>query len=814
MTTLDAARAFLGSGFMPLPIPPRSKNPGFNGWQRFTVTKKDLPQHFSGELNIGLLLGEPSRGLVDVDLDWPEAVRLAPRFLPATKMIGGRSGAPRSHYWYLAPGAKTVKLQDPDLLADKSKSGRAMIVELRSTGGQTVVAPSIHPSGEAYEWYGPLEPTVINPGDLRAAVMELAAAALLARRWPNLPRHDFALPFAGMLWYAGWSLDRALHFVEAIASAAGDAETPDRLRAVRDTYAKLEKGEKATAEPTLKRYLGAAACERLQAWLELIKRSSPDDAKQSKASAAPGVRTSAPQLQSAAAAGEEEELWEIPVPFHHHDLPSFPADVLPPWVRAFVEGLSVALQTPVDLSAMMALTACSAALAGKVRIQARRGWVEPLNLFVAAALSPANRKTATLEAIKRPLLAYEEQLVEDSRLAIAEERNERRTAERRLEHLQKKCAGLSGPDLADAKQEAKDLARQLAEWPEPKEPQLLADNTTPESLTSLLAEQGGRIAIFSAEGELFEAIAGRYSNGIPNFDVFLKGHSGEDMRVNRRNRVEIIKAPALVIGLAIQPDVIRGLAEKPGFRGRGLLGRFLYALPPSNLGKRLVRASPLEDAAREEYSLSVAALLRGPHMNLIRLSDQADDLLASFERWIEPQLAEGEALSPITDWAGKLAGAVVRLSGILHLAENVNRMSPWPELVLAPSVERAIEIGRYLIPHAKAAYGEMGADLKIDAARRVLRWIEERLRGEKKAIFTKREALRGCRSFRTADEIEPPLRLLEKHGYIRNLGDIRKTSIRPSEVYQINPLLAGGSQHVVDDLGRESLPESNWEDAA
>jgi hypothetical protein len=73
-----------------------------------------------------------------------------------------------------------------------------------------------------------------------------------------------------------------------------------------------------------------------------------------------------------------------------------------------------------------------------------------------------------------------------------------------------------------------------------------------------------------------------------------------------------VKAPAITVGLAVQPDVIRGLAEKPGFRGRGLLGRFLYALPPSLLGHRDPDSPPVPDEIRAAYRANVIALLNLP----------------------------------------------------------------------------------------------------------------------------------------------------------------------------------------------------------
>jgi hypothetical protein len=169
---LESARTYLARGYAVIPVPARKKIPVLKGWTDLRLSESDLSAHFNGTGNIGVLLGEPSGWLVDVDLDCEEAVALAPKFLPPTGAMSGRPGKPASHWWYVCEGIKTRKHQDP--VSNK------MIVELRSTGAQTVVGPSIHPSGEPYD---PLdgEPAVVDAGELAAAVAALAEAVTEAR---------------------------------------------------------------------------------------------------------------------------------------------------------------------------------------------------------------------------------------------------------------------------------------------------------------------------------------------------------------------------------------------------------------------------------------------------------------------------------------------------------------------------------------------------------------------------------------------------------------------------------------------------------
>ena len=151
-----AAHSYAQRGWSVIPVPLRSKNPGFDGWQRLRLTTETIHTHFNGQpQNLGVLLGEPSGWIVDVDLDHPRAVELAPQFLPATPAIFGRAGKSRSHWLYRATRPVATKKH-------KSKSA-GMIVELRSTGSQTVFPPSTHESGEAIAWVDETaEPTPIS----------------------------------------------------------------------------------------------------------------------------------------------------------------------------------------------------------------------------------------------------------------------------------------------------------------------------------------------------------------------------------------------------------------------------------------------------------------------------------------------------------------------------------------------------------------------------------------------------------------------------------------------------------------------------
>lgn len=170
MKPLEAARQYTRRGWSVIPIPYQSKNPGFKGWEQTRLKEEDLSTRFNGQpQNIGVLLGQPSGWVVDVDLDHLRCVELADQFLPPTPAVFGRPGKPRSHRIYCVSAPVATKKH-------KSKSAGTLL-ELRSTGAQTVFPPSTHVCGEPISWeMEGAEPAVVDPTELAAAVERLANA--------------------------------------------------------------------------------------------------------------------------------------------------------------------------------------------------------------------------------------------------------------------------------------------------------------------------------------------------------------------------------------------------------------------------------------------------------------------------------------------------------------------------------------------------------------------------------------------------------------------------------------------------------------
>jgi DNA primase len=497
--------------------------------------------------------------------------------------------------------------------------------------------------------------------------------------------------------------------------------------------------------------------------------------------------------------------WEEPIPLGAEIcLPHFPVDSLPDWLGRYAVAEAGATQTPIALAATTSLGACAGGLAGKFRVMVRPGWQEPTNLFVVNSLPPDERKSQVLRDALQPIQDLERRLQEEAAPRVAASACEHRILEGKVKSLEGKAAKAKPADVERLKTEAKEAARQLAAHQVPELPQLSCDDETPESLARLLARQGGRMLQASAEGTAFEICKGRYSD-TANFDVYLKGHAGDSLRTGRVTRdSDTVDRPALTVVLAVQPDVIAGLASEAQLRGRGFLARWLYSLPPSKVGRRLVRARPVPLEVERTYQDNLTRLWQleasadAPH--LLHFSEEADEALAEFERWLEPKLAPEEELSLLAGWANKLAGAVARLAGILHVADAVGRSVAWDFPIDAATVDKAINIGRdYFLPHAQAAFAQMGADQRLEDARRILRWIGDqahsvncvnRDRETSPLVFSGRDLhAKVFGGTRKVEQVEAAIDLSVKHLYLRPIyrEDHHGRGRKPSQKYGVNP---------------------------
>ncbi|MBI4235861.1 MAG: DUF3987 domain-containing protein [Chloroflexi bacterium] len=474
--------------------------------------------------------------------------------------------------------------------------------------------------------------------------------------------------------------------------------------------------------------------------------------------------------------------WDAPLPFEERAVPPFPTDALPGRVGEYVSALAEAYQVPADLPGVLVLGAGAAAGAGRVVVRLAPDWREPVNLYLLSVLASGERKSPTFVPVMHPLQERERELVAAGRPDAARAADEREVLDKALQNAKHEAARVKDGERDAAMQRVADLRRKLEECVVPPMPRLLADDATPEAVASLLA-QYGRIAIASTEGGIFETMAGRYSQGVPNLDVYLKGYSGDSLRVDRQGRPPAhVPRPALTMVLTVQPAVVQDLATKPGFRGRGLLARFLYSIPASMVGSRAVDAEPVPAALHQAWDATIRAILRLPDPppdkdeREMVLSPDAWAIFRDFRVTAETAMRPGGDLDGLQDWGNKYPGTVARIAGVLHLFKHADMGVPWDKPISPVTVQVAIEIGEYFAEHAKAAFAMMGADPAVADAKHVLAWI----RRERREAFAKQEVWQATRArFGKMPPLDTALHILEEQGFLRRETVNREGPGRP-----------------------------------
>jgi len=469
--------------------------------------------------------------------------------------------------------------------------------------------------------------------------------------------------------------------------------------------------------------------------------------------------------------------WDAPITFDTLTTPSIDANLLPDPVGNYVAALADSTETPIALGVMIALAVLATATRGRVRVAINEGHSEPCNLYTIAALPPGNRKSSVLSALTAPLVEWEREQAEMLGPEIAQQRSTRKSEEALLDQRRRRLHSID--DETERRREIENIARTEAGLkPVPALPSLIATDATPESLARALAEQAGVLSLISDEGGIVEVLSGLYTNGQANIDVFLKGWDGGALRVRRKDR-DLDLNPLLTVGLAVQPAVLANMAGKRAFAGRGVVERFLYAVPVSTLGERTHDRTAPRASLASDYAAAIRRILNAADSRLLMLAPEALAEWRDFQRAVEGMLKPGAKLADFAGWASKLPGQLARVAGLLHLAEHSGG-----NIIAKPTMTRALDLGALFIEHALAAFAEMGIDADTANARRCWRWIEGR------ATFTRGELTTAMRHSMNADLIGAALRLLGERSLIdggtAEPGTKRRT-------YQINPALHGGA---------------------
>ncbi len=259
----QTAEYWLSKGVYTVPLRSRSKRPKGKDWPHLRLVEEDFRNGvFKPGDNIGALWGEASDHATDIDLDLEEAVEVAPYILPETFMYG-RTNKEESHYIYRIVGAETHKWQVSEL---------GTIIEIRSTGAQSVIPPSRHPDGGIYfSSNNDVDFVELTKLDMERYADEVAVAAVFTRFYPTQgSRHDYVHACTGALCHQEWQEDKIKRVMGAVLTVIqeDEDELDDRKGSVVNTIEKHHAGDRTKGFTTLQDWISMPVIAALRRWTE------------------------------------------------------------------------------------------------------------------------------------------------------------------------------------------------------------------------------------------------------------------------------------------------------------------------------------------------------------------------------------------------------------------------------------------------------------------------------------------------------------------------------------------------------------------
>jgi hypothetical protein len=331
-----------------------------------------------------------------------------------------------------------------------------------------------------------------------------------------------------------------------------------------------------------------------------------------------------------------------------------------------------------------------------------------------------------------------------------------------------------------------------------KSTRYITDDVTSEKLVGLMKENNERMAILSSEGGLFETLSGRYHN-IPNLDVFLKGYTWDYLVVDRMHRSETLQAPALTIGLFVQPTVLQGLPAR--LVDRGLLGRFLYVNPESLRGRRNVVPKKVNSDIATHYFDNVQLLLSFETKEPITLSldDQAEEIFLDYIQRFEYRLKGDLNQESMKSWTERLPGHLLRIASLIHIVEHlqndINSLDSLNNSVGVSTMQKILGAAEYFIEHAKKAFGCIKTDEELEDAKYLWDILLGETKKEKvKSIIEEGEVKRQAiwkktkGKFTKAETLNRALYVLIERGYVRTKEKQNSGRGRTGTSIEINPI--------------------------
>ena len=479
----------------------------------------------------------------------------------------------------------------------------------------------------------------------------------------------------------------------------------------------------------------------------------------------------------------EPELWELPKPFDRAvSLPKLTEHCLPPKLREYLQAVSKYVQVAPEMGVLPMLSVLSLCVQGKAVIShPKSDHTEPLNIYTMTIAAPGERKSGCFKEFISPVNEYLIQHNEALRSAIRAYATKRAF----LENQRERCMKGAKADL----KKAQEYDKELADLKEVRELKLYVKDTTPEALAGELALHGGRMAVLDDEGSVFDVLAGLYSSGQVNINIFLEAYDGTPYTISRKTSGDLtLQDPLLTVGLMVQPAHYAQAMCNSQFSGRGFIHRFMFAFPEMRAGHLRFASPNIPPKIKAEYDSLVSGLLALPQLEkplTICHSREAELLFEDYHDHLQREMKKSGQFENMKEWASKQFARALRVAGIFHMVEHAADIKQAAKTPL--SGENAAFATALSLWEEQQAMAAFSGECTDSEAVRNAKLILEKLMKLKVNEMTKSEMLLRKITRLSAKELCEPLQLLADLNYIRVIEERSSPKSKPKMIIQVNP---------------------------
>ena len=140
--------------------------------------------------------------------------------------------------------------------------------------------------------------------------------------------------------------------------------------------------------------------------------------------------------------------WPVPIA-SSLEPPPIGADMLPGWLGRYLGALAAATQTPATMSALFALSVVAACVQRRYAVAplgVDYGYAESTSLWSLSVAASGSRKSAIVDALTRPLAAWEKRAGDRMRREINANLSRRIVAEATIKRLQAQAGKTDDPN--------------------------------------------------------------------------------------------------------------------------------------------------------------------------------------------------------------------------------------------------------------------------------------------------------------------------------------------------------------------------------